>query len=88
MVDNPAWEICERVAEVQALLDYHVAGGKHSAADVVAKAQAILSEPELLRAMFDVGYFPPNTPPDERARSISQAFEQYRSHADLARPKV
>jgi hypothetical protein len=28
---------------------------------VVAKAQAVLSEPELLRAMFDVGYFPPNT---------------------------
>jgi hypothetical protein len=23
------------------------------------------AEPELLRAMFDVGYFPPNTPPDE-----------------------
>jgi hypothetical protein len=30
----------------------------------VAKAQAVLSEPELLRAMFDVGCFPPNTPPD------------------------
>jgi hypothetical protein len=30
---------------------------------VVAKAQAVLSETELLRAMFDVGYFPPNTPP-------------------------
>jgi hypothetical protein len=29
----------------------------------VAKAQTVLSEPELLRAMFDVGYFPPNTPP-------------------------
>ena len=28
-----------------------------SAADVVAKAQAVLSEAELLRAMFDVGYF-------------------------------
>jgi hypothetical protein len=27
------------------------------------KAQAILSEPAMLRAMFDVGYFPPNTPP-------------------------
>jgi len=39
MVDNPAWEICERVAEVQALLDDHMAGGKHSAADVIAKAQ-------------------------------------------------
>jgi hypothetical protein len=35
---------------------------KHSAADVVAKAQAVLSEAELLRAVFAVGYFPPNTP--------------------------
>jgi hypothetical protein len=49
-------------AEVQARLDDHIAGGKHSAADVVAKAQTVLSAPELLRAMFDVGYFPPNTP--------------------------
>ena len=62
MGDNPVWEICERVAEVPALLDDHVAGGKHSAADVVANAQAVLSEPELLRAMSVVGYFPPNTP--------------------------
>jgi hypothetical protein len=65
MIDNPMWAICERVAEVQALLDDHIAGGKHSAADVVAKAQAVLSESALLRAMFDVGYFPPNTPPNE-----------------------
>jgi hypothetical protein len=65
MVGNPPWEICERVAEVLALLDDHVAGGKLSAAEVVAKAQAVLSESALLRAMFDVGYFPPNTPPDE-----------------------
>jgi hypothetical protein len=63
MTDIPVWEICERVAEVQALLDDHAAGGKHSAADVIAKAQAMLTEPELLRAMFDLGYFPPNTPP-------------------------
>jgi hypothetical protein len=63
MADNAIWEICERVAEVQALLDDYLAGGKHTAADVVAKAQAVLSEPELLRDMFDVGYFPPNTPP-------------------------
>ena len=64
MADNPVWKICERVAEVQALLDDHVVGGKHSAADVVARAQAVLSEPELLRSMFDVGYLPPNTRPD------------------------
>jgi hypothetical protein len=50
-----------------ARLDDHLAGNKHTTADVVAKAQAVvLSEPELLRAMFDVGYFPPNTPPGTR----------------------
>ncbi len=63
MADNAVWAICERVAEVQGLLHDHVECGKHSAADMVAKAQTVLSEPELLRAMFDVGYFPPNTPP-------------------------
>ena len=56
------YAICERVAEVQTLLDDHPAGGKHTAAEVMAKAQAVLSEPELLRAMFDIGYFPSNTP--------------------------
>jgi hypothetical protein len=58
-----ALTICERVAEVQALLDDHLANGKHSAAEVVAKAQAVLSESALVRAMFDVGYFAPNTLP-------------------------
>jgi hypothetical protein len=37
MVDNPVGEIYERVADVQALLDDHIAGGKHSAADVVCE---------------------------------------------------
>jgi hypothetical protein len=63
MVHNPMWAICERMAEVQTLLGDHIAGGKHTAADVISKAQAILSEPALQRAMFGVGYFPPNTPP-------------------------
>ena len=62
MATNPVWEICEHVAEVQAMLHDHIECGKYSAADVVAKAEAVLSEAELLRAMFDVGYFPPNTP--------------------------
>jgi hypothetical protein len=63
MGSSPVWEICERMAEVQALLHDHAECGKNSAVDVVAKAQAVLSEPELLRALFDVGYFPRNTPP-------------------------
>jgi hypothetical protein len=29
----------------------------------MAKAQVVLSESALLRAMFGVGYFPSNTPP-------------------------
>jgi hypothetical protein len=63
--DDAVFAICERVAKVQALLHDHLDGGKHTAATIVAKAQAVLSEPELRRAMFDVGYFPPNTPPDQ-----------------------
>ena len=31
----------------------------------VTGLMAVLSEPELLQAMFDVGYLPPNTPPLE-----------------------
>jgi hypothetical protein len=74
MASNPVWEICERMAEVQALLHDHAECGKHTAADVVAKAQAVLSEPELLRAMFDVGYFPPKRgrPSNEAARIGSE----------------
>jgi hypothetical protein len=30
---------------------------------VQRKAQAVLPEPELLRAMVDVNYFPPTAPP-------------------------
>jgi len=67
-----AFAICERVAEVQALLHDHIECGKHSATDVVAKAQAVLSEPELLQATFDVGYLPPNTPPDECTAAIRE----------------
>jgi hypothetical protein len=74
MVDNPVWAICERVAEVQALLHDHAECGKHSAADVVAKAQAVLSESELLRAMFVVGYFPLNTLPPSQSCSYVVAL--------------
>ena len=43
------------VKTLQTLLDDHIAGGKHTAA-------AVVSEPELQRAMFFVGYFSPNPP--------------------------
>jgi hypothetical protein len=52
-----ALTICVRVVEVQALLDDHLASRKHTATEVVAKAQAVLSESALPRAMFEVGYY-------------------------------
>jgi hypothetical protein len=63
---DKARQVAANIAKLPAdatLLDDHLDGGKLSAAEVVAKAQAVLSESDLLRAMFDVGYFPPNTPP-------------------------
>ncbi len=55
--------ICERVAEAQAILDDHVAGGRRTAAEVVKALAALFAEEGLLRAMWEVGYFPPDTPP-------------------------
>jgi hypothetical protein len=37
-------------------------------ADAVAKAQTVLSQSELLRAVLAVGYFPPNMLPDAENR--------------------
>ena len=58
-----AWAICERVAEAQALLHDHTAGGQVTADELVRKLAAIVAEEALLRAMWEVGYFPPDTPP-------------------------
>ena len=58
-----AWAICKRVAEAQALLNDHLEGGRFTADDVVRKLAAIMAEEGLLRAMWEVGYFPPDTPP-------------------------
>ena len=41
-VTNPLWEICECVAEVQALPDEHLEFYRHSAPDVIAKAQTVM----------------------------------------------
>ena len=62
-MQDKVFAICERVAEAQAVLHDHIECGKHSAADVVSRINALLSEEGLLRALYDVGYFPANTPP-------------------------
>ena len=62
MVDNPVWEICERVAEVQALLDDHVTCGKYSAADVVGESAG-----RSVRARVAAGYARSRLLPAEHA---------------------
>ena len=52
MVDTASvWPRCRRCSMIM------WPAAKHSAADAVAKAQFVLPEAELLRAMFDVRYF-------------------------------
>jgi hypothetical protein len=58
-----AWAICERVAEAQALLHDHTEGGRFTSNKLVRKLAALMAEEGLLRAMWEVGYLPPDTPP-------------------------
>ena len=58
-----AWAICERVPEAQAMLNDHLEGGRFTADAIVRKLAALMNEEGLLRAMWEVGYFPPDTPP-------------------------
>jgi hypothetical protein len=58
-----AWAICERVAEAQTMLNDHIEGGRFTADELVQKLCALMKEEALLRAMWGVGYFPPDTPP-------------------------
>jgi hypothetical protein len=89
MASNPVWEICERMAEMQALLHDHAECGKYTAADVVAKAQEVLSESALFRAivrcrLFLAEYAPGWTyrlnddGPSERFRSVRAVPGEHR----------
>lgn len=67
-----AFEICERVAEAQALIHDHMECGKHTAEEVVARLRALFEERALLQAMYDVGYFPQNTPLAKRIAALQR----------------
>jgi hypothetical protein len=55
--DGPLGIILDTVAECQAQLHDAKPGALN-------KIRAELEAPALLQAMFDIGYFPPKTPPD------------------------
>jgi hypothetical protein len=65
MIDRlDVFEICEHVAEAQALLDRYASNQISDPGLLAIKLRTLVSEEELLRAMHAVGYFPPSTPPE------------------------
>lgn len=59
------FEICERVAEAQALLEDHASNQITDPGLLAIKLRTLLSEDELLHAMHAVGYLPASTRPED-----------------------
>jgi hypothetical protein len=62
MTNHDLFLICDCVAEAQSILHDHLECGKHSPAETLARLRSVLSEEPLLRALYEVGYFPATTP--------------------------
>jgi hypothetical protein len=59
---HPIWAICERLAEIQAILEDHLEAGKYRTDEVPWLINEILSEDGLREDMRLVGYLQPNAP--------------------------
>ncbi len=57
---NAVWAICERLAEIQAILEDHLETGIYSREEVPRLINEILSEEGLREAMDAVGYAGPS----------------------------
>jgi hypothetical protein len=57
---NPIWSICERLSEIQAILEDHLEAGKYRNDELPWLISEILSEDGLREAMHRVGYLQPN----------------------------
>jgi hypothetical protein len=66
VIKDELFAICDSIAEAQAILHDRLECGKHSPAEALAKLQRVLPEDGLLRALYDIGYFPATTPPVSR----------------------
>jgi len=51
------FEICERLAEAQALLHDHLECGRPPVADVVTRLQVLTAEVQVLHAMQELAFF-------------------------------
>ena len=62
MSDNPTHVLCDSIAECQVVLD-DLDGGSIAAAEALKRIRAELGREGLKGTMWEVGYFPPDTPP-------------------------
>ena len=62
IMKNPIWAICERLSEIQAVIESHLETGTYRTDEVAWLISEILSEDGLREAMDTVGYLPPNAP--------------------------
>ena len=56
---DAAWAVCERVAEIQQILQDHLEAGKYRIDEVAWLINEILSEDGLREAMHKLGYLGP-----------------------------
>ncbi len=63
MSNDPTHVLAEAIAQAQGILHDHLQSGMGAPADVLAKVNGILSERSLIRALYDAGFFPRETPP-------------------------
>jgi hypothetical protein len=64
MSSDPANVIANAVAEVQVALYDHFRRGKYDSAELLLKINMMMYDPALIRAMYDLGYIPANSPPE------------------------
>jgi len=62
MMDEFTGTLCQSLSECQAVLQ-DLDGGTISSEEALRRIKVELSRQALLRATWEVGYFPPDTPP-------------------------
>ena len=58
-----AYSVCDVIAEAQAILHDHRECGRHTSEEVINKLDALFKTAGLDRAMWELEYLPPTTPP-------------------------
>ena len=75
MSNDPTHVVAEAIAEAQAILHDHLESNVGDPADVLTKVNRVLSNRTLVRALYDVGFFPRENPPEVGFTLLDQQAE-------------